>query len=349
MENKTSFNGAFLTFDPDRGSIEIVIETPPESGERYNSDFRIELVNQSENYLKLLSLFDVDKEAIKVPTECRVKDRDLSVFSTPGKDPRNHIVIGEGIQNKKVEVNLKTHFLISGSKGSGKANILKNLLLRNAEQSNISSWLIDTDYYDFGATQDLSLFIDRSSDRVFFGSESIVTALNEAIQEIHNRYEMLRSRGFDFYDQMLGDDSVPAIHIVINDYNNVINRSNHTACRLIVDRINEISRLGKFVGVFLIVSTDDITDINDEALRNFFTRVLMSNPAIEQLDIERDLSKTPLDNIGIFDSKHFKIDPFLSQSGQSIDPQIKDTKASGRGVIFSWAGGQSLFQAYHIG
>lgn len=193
------------------------------------------------------------------------KVTDLSELTVPGVDPRTKLFIGDNLHedvDSGVQLDVSSHVSICGTASSGKTTLLNNVIAHALNHHNIYAWVIDPTGVELESKQ----LIDTS--KVGFKERSVqennLSALNldeaqkildATVYEIGERSELLEKHNVDSYLDLSEDASIPAIYVVINDYNRLASDFTYEDQDLLVGRTEEIVESGAAVGVYLIVAS----------------------------------------------------------------------------------------------
>lgn len=326
MKKTLSLEAVNISFDPHTATIELSSDDS-----RLEGSVKLQLSNQTETYESLFKLLAVeglaDINEVSIPSKS-TRITDLAQFEAPGKDSRTHMLIGEGLGNSLVDVDLSSHLLVTGLTGSGKSLIVQDILLHTLNQSDTQAWVAYSNRIEYAN------FHFRQNDRQSTGSRDIMMMLNEAIEEMHSRYSLLEEMdlnekmSLNDYRELPVDKALPTIRIFMDDLDYLLNSSRNNVDKarnvLIADGVEAIARLGRAVGIQLIASATDYSRIPAMLITNIYSKIVMGSPSKRQ---HHTYAK------GVF--------------GKAAKYNESMLTNRGRGIL-AHHGEQSLFQGYFV-
>lgn len=320
MKKTLSLEAVNVSFDPHTATIELSSDDS-----RLEGSVKLQLSNQTETYESLFKLLAVeglaDINEVSIPSKS-TRITDLAQFEAPGKDTRAHMLIGEGLGNSSVDVDLSSHLLVTGLTGSGKTLIVQDILIHTLNQSDTQAWVAHFNRIEHAN------FHFRQKDRQSTGSRDILMMLNEAIEEMHNRYSLLEKMDLNDYRELPVDKALPTIRIFMDDFDYLLNSSRNNVDKarnvLIADGVEAIARLGRAAGIQLIASVTDYSRIPAMLIANIHSKIVMGSPSKRQ---HHTYAK------GIF--------------GKAAKYNESMLTNRGRGIL-AHHGEQSLFQGYFV-
>ena len=273
MKKTLSLEAVNISFDPHTATIELSSDDS-----RLEGSVKLQLSNQTETYESLFKLLAAeglaDINEVSIPSKS-TRITDLAQFEAPDKDSRTHMLIGEGLGNSLVDVDLSSHLLVTGLTGSGKSLIVQDILIHTLNQSDTQAWVAHSNRIEH------TNFNFRQNDRQSTGSRDILMMLNEAIEEMHNRYSLLEKMDLNDYRELPVDKALPTIRIFMDnlDYLLRFSRNNVDKARnvLIADGVEAIARLGRAAGIQLVVSAHNYSDIPSNLMANMHSRIVMGS------------------------------------------------------------------------
>lgn len=193
------------------------------------------------------------------------KVTDLSELTVPGVDQRTRLFIGNRLHEDGgtgVQLDVSSHVSICGTASSGKTTLLNNVIAHALNHHNIYAWVIDPTGIELESKQLIDTrsvgfreLLVRERDLSAPNMHEAQKILDEAVYEIEERSTLLEEHNVSSYLDLSEDVSIPAIYVVINDYDKLASDFNYEHRDLLVGRIEEIVESGAAVGVYLIVAS----------------------------------------------------------------------------------------------
>jgi len=200
------------------------------------------------------------------------------------KDSKSKVLFGvkEDLNTKIIDINETSHILIAGTTGIGKTTLLDNIIINILFKSK-------PDEVKF-------VMIDASNNglRLYNGIPHllvpVITDVNKSVgtlawiaQEIENRSMLFLSQNVedlnDFNKKMEANkkNKLHSIIVIIDEIYEIVNKNKED----VENELIKITRQGKKVGVFLILSTNrPSTDIVSGAIKaNIYTRISFFLPS----------------------------------------------------------------------
>ena len=201
-------------------------------------------------------------EVLKCSLDYLVLGEDLS---NPAQTYEIPLILGKDENGKEYKRDLckLIHCLIGGEVGSGKSNLLHNIitqLISNFSKDELKLALIDGKGIDFEPYKNIpNLFLPVANS-----PEDIKNTLARVVNEINNRFDTLRAlecRNKKDFEQKYPNSKLPYIIIIVDELAEVIlNKEIHGE-----SFIDKITKLGRPVGIYLIAATYRIkTDVLTE-------------------------------------------------------------------------------------
>lgn len=185
------------------------------------------------------------------------------------------LILGKDENGKEYKQDLceLIHCLIGGEVGSGKSNLLHNIitqLISNFSKDELKLALVDGKGIDFEQYKNIpNLFSPVANS-----AEDIYDTLTKVVNEINNRFDTLMALGCrnkkDF-EKSYPNSKLPYIVIIIDELAEVILNKNIQGENL----IDRITRLGRPAGIYLIAATYRIKpDVLTESIsQNLLTKI----------------------------------------------------------------------------
>lgn len=318
MKKTLSLDQVELYFDPATATIELTSDDPRLSGR----DIRLTVSSQTESYRALLRLLVdegfADPYGIDLP-QGTLRIEGAGELRIPGKDPRSNLMIGVGMGNQSVSLNLNHNLLVAGGTGSGKSIVIRNVLCHGLTQDEVELWAIDLKRVELGG------YSYREQDTVVNEQHTALQLLQTLHSKILARYEELDSIGAKSYL----DGNFRTVYLIIDDLPTLIGLDGRSSSEaklwdakagLITQLLTELARIGRGAGLHLICGAQRAESVPPELRIQFFDKILMGAASQSEAKL-------------LFGRPN-------AYGGAYLEPR-------GRGVL-SYGAEQTLFQSYFI-
>ena len=193
----------------------------------------------------------------------------------PENMPEDELLVGQGYLGP-VSINLKKtpHWLIGGSTGCGKSRLLASLILQMLLK-NWSVFLVDSKDVDYSFARPHATIINNTDD--------LLTLLNELIETMDNRREVLQRAGV--HDVSEYNDKYPQYYmrhicVVIDEASAVFDakgapKDEKEKIAKVTRYVTHIGRLARFVGIHLVAATQrpDVDSLPGQIKANLSGRI----------------------------------------------------------------------------
>ena len=253
-------------------------------------DNEIEVNHENEALVEKDSL-EVNVEIEEVVTNDSVKNNEEDddeineiIGSEKYINATSDIVFGlkDGENIKLIDLNETSHILIAGTTGTGKTNLLDNIIINLLYKSNPKY------------TKLLMIDVKNNSLRLYDGiphllipvitdSQKAIGGLAWIVQEIQNRYQIFISnhvKNFDKFNEKMraeNKEEMAKIIVIIDDLYEVIGNNKFDLDQSII----KITNMGKTAGIILVCAITRPTSniISGNAKANIYTRISFFLPA----------------------------------------------------------------------
>ena len=293
--------------------IFLYIFLPEQTKKKYNikEERNIENNKEQNKEIEIKNLYDTEKINYNLFKNEETKDTNISVVvnseennyelppidllsndieikeiiqSKEYKDSKSKILVGvkEELKTLIIDIMETSHILIAGTTGIGKTMLLDNIIINTLYKSRpneVKFVMLDT------SNNGLRLYngIPHLLIPVITDANKSIGALAWLVQEIENRNKIFINENvedfIEFNQKMELDNKnkIPMIIVIIDEIFEIVNRDKESVEEL----LTKITRQGKKMGVFLIISTNrPSTDIVSGAIKaNIYTRISFFLPS----------------------------------------------------------------------
>ena len=166
---------------------------------------------------------------------------------------------------------ISDHIMIYGLPGSGKTTLCKNIAVQMCNKG------ADVNYFSIKPEYDI--FSDVSKDINIHIIDDIIKltdVISEYYNEMNNRYKLLSDTQVNNIIK-LNDSSIKAKILIIDNLDGYLNTSNTNVLSKFKKYINSIFKLGKAVGIFLIITNQKVTNMHLNYINNVSNTILLGN------------------------------------------------------------------------
>ncbi|MDB5306093.1 MAG: Cell division protein FtsK [Gemmataceae bacterium] len=144
------------------------------------------------------------------------------------------------------------HLLVAGTTGSGKSEFLKAVLAAIAarlEPSRVKFRLIDPKRVTFNVDPKCPYL----GGPVVYDGEEAIPVLEECVEEMERRYQLLQKRGKDHVRQLIGADAVPRWVIVFDEFADLM--TDKATKKLLEPLLKRLGAKARAAGIHLVLGT----------------------------------------------------------------------------------------------
>lgn len=185
------------------------------------------------------------------------------IIYTPPKISPYEVYLGKAIDSNDVVISSKevSHFLLSGSNGSGKSRMLDCMLttlIYNCNEQQIELYLVQI------SKNDLIIYEDAIQCRAFCENlDQAEIMLNHIIEKMKERDNLIKPMRKDFkgsnitdYNKLHPQNKLSICWIIFDEMASLMNKSGNTEVvkkqkDRIIAMVEEIARVGRALGIFL--------------------------------------------------------------------------------------------------
>lgn len=319
MKKTLPLKNVSISFDPETANIELISK---DRSIPKNRSVKLTISAQTESYRTLLQLLidsgQADLDALNISRDLLRID-DAKSLRIPGEDPRTKLLIGRGLNDRPVALDLSRHVILAGDTGSGKSVAMRNVLCHGLEQDQVEIWGIDLKRLELGG------YAYREQDLVVYNQEDALQMLQALAAKLKKRHQFLKEIGSHSYL----DADFRSIYLIIDEITLLTEPTGDqrqegriwdARAGLISELLVEIARLGRAGGVHLIVGAMSPERVPPLVRISLFERIYMGSP-------DPGKAKILFGRPGVY-------------GGAYLEPR-------GRGVLASLSE-QTLFQSYFI-
>lgn len=168
------------------------------------------------------------------------------------------VILGIGEHRKVHMVDLASHphWLVGGSSGGGKSNIINHIicsLMRYSEADELKFILIDLKQMEFGFYENAPHLLRP----VVFEAEEAVEVLEGLVKEVQRRANLMRNRAKELsaWNKQYPANKLPRLVVIIDEFAELMLASGNDVSKEIERLTTRITNLGRAVGIHVILAT----------------------------------------------------------------------------------------------